>query len=344
MRPRITTIPEEYVFFTCERFIRNEKVSEIADWLENEGFSVSREQIYPLIRRGISLGFIKLCPPTEMKLSRELSSVYPRAAADIQVLNVTGPQTMEHLALAGAEKILMLVKELGKRKAAVHIGIGGGRTAERVSSYLALLLRSETRKEVPKIVLHALSSGFSPKNPITAPVAFFSFFRSLQDLEINYVGLFSEAMVPIEQYEEVKERPGVREAFAERKKIDIVVTSLAASDDPDGQFNELLRLGPSDAIKDLRKRGWIGDVQWRPYSEEGPIVTPTGIRSVTLFELDDLVRLAQSPRKHVILVGSPSLRGKSKGKAIRPLLEQPNLRVFNHLILDVPTATDLLAL
>lgn len=56
----------------------------------------------------------------------------------------------------------------------------------------------------------------------------------------------------------------------------------------------------------------------------------------------ELVELAKSPGKHVILIAGPSPSSRNKAKALRPLMVGPTLRVFNHLTTEVPTAKDLL--
>lgn len=346
MRQAPEQIPDEYLFSVCEKFLGDEAASatEIAQWLSREGFSfISREKIYPLIREGIAMGYVKLCPPEEVALGRRLATLYPQAAADIQVVNVRGQATADLIALVAAEKALTLIRELGKKKSPVHIGLGAGKTSERVCRALAKLLRFQTDEELPEIVFHALSAGFDPNNPVTTPVSFFSFFTALGKPRFRYIGLFSAAAVQCENYESVKQLPGVREAFAEASCVDIVLTSIASSDDPDGQFNKLLALGPATGLEELNEAGWVGDVQWRPYNLTEPIITSRGIRSVTLFELEDLVELSKLPGKHVILISGPCWQpGKNKSSALRPLLESPSLRVFNHLILDISTANDLL--
>jgi len=141
----------------------------------------------------------------------------------------------------------------------------------------------------------------------------------------------------------VKNSPGVREAFEEGSKIDIVITSLASRTDEHGLFNEFLRMGPAKGVRALVDAGWVGDVQWRPYSNEGPLTLDTGTRPVTLFELEDLVDMAMTPNKHVILIAGPcAVCGNNRSAALTPLMQQRNLRVFNHLITDSATAEALL--
>lgn len=335
-------IPDEYVFFVCERFLNGEGATRIAEWLANEGLTVSREQVYALVRRGIALGYVKLCPPQDMALTRQLSTVFPRVAADIQVLDVEKATALEHLTMAGADKALLLIKELGSSDRPVHIGLGAGRTSERFARNLALRLRSESEAELPKLVVHAMSSGFSPRDPTTAPVAFFSFFAGLRP-KVEFLCMFSEPFVPWSQYEMVKDSHGVREAFEDAQEIDIVVSSLSSRQDEHGLFNEFLTVGSPQGVDAMDRAGWVGDVQFRPYSDGGPIMEDTEIRPVTLFELEDLVEMSMTPDKHVILIAAPCAAcGRDKSDALRPLMRQPSLHVFNHLITDAATASALL--
>jgi len=342
MRKPNHNVPDEHIFFVCERFFGGEGATSIANWLKAQSFKITREQVYDLVRKGIKLGYVQLCPPQDMALTKCLQSVFPQAAADIQVLDVEAETALEHLTMAAAEKVVLLIKALGKPNKPVHIGLGAGRTTKHFARDLALRLRSEPEADIPKLVIHALTSGFSPRKPSTAPVAFFSFFEWLEN-NVEYVGMFSEPFVPWEQYDSVKKSPGVREAFEDRDQIDIVVSSLSDKDDPHGLFREFISVGSPQDMDALEDAALVGDVQWHPFSDESPIMIGTGIRPVTLFELDDLVKLSSTPDKHVIVISGPCVEcGTDKSRALLPLMKQPSLRVFNHLVTDTTTARELL--
>jgi hypothetical protein len=67
------------------------------------------------------------------------------------------------------------------------------------------------------------------------------------------------------------------------------------------------------------------------------------VRAVTLFELSDLVRLARTEGKYVVLLGGPCGEcGHTKTPALLPLLSEPDLRLWTHLLTDVETAKELL--
>jgi DNA-binding transcriptional regulator LsrR (DeoR family) len=209
-----------------------------------------------------------------------------------------------------------------------------------VARRLALRLRTEFSG--PDLVLHALSSGFDITDPLRAPVAFFGSFQNLP-MKVDYFGLFVSAAVPWNMYEDVKTQPGVRESFEHAPEVDIVVTSLASAADEHGALNRFLRHWSNEALGDLMRQGWVGDVQYLPYSTKAPITVGSGVRAVTLFELADLVAMVRSGDKHVVLIGGPCGEcAVSKTEALRPLLEEPNLRVWSHLVLDSGTAEQLL--
>ena len=175
-------------------------------------------------------------------------------------------------------------------------------------------------------------------------MSFFGHFdRAAPDIE--YVGLFAPAVVEAEEYDHVKELPEVNKSFSMAKKIDIVITSLASSSDKHGELNRFLNVGEKKAqgVEALRRSGWVGDVSYRPYSNTEPITKSKAIRAVSLFELKDLVELANQPNKHVVLVAAPcGICNEPKGEALRPLLQERNLRLWTHLFMDLTTAQSLL--
>jgi hypothetical protein len=85
-------------------------------------------------------------------------------------------------------------------------------------------------------------------------------------------------------------------------------------------------------------------VQYRPYTAKGPVKEkPSDLRAVTLYELEDLVRLAGQKNKHVILMARQcGICGRTRAEALRPLLTNPELKVFSSLVLDAATARELL--
>jgi len=358
-KKRVVRLPKgigELIFPICQKFFDGLGPKEIAEWVREESkkqgkeVKLSRELVYPTLMEARRLGYIRFNPPPYIGLTRRVAD-FTRAPLDkVRVVNVTGPEGLDHVAAAASELAFDLIADLGIRKAnagtkrvEVHLGLGAGRTTMLVARHLGARLRSVDRPEkVDKLVVHALSSGFSVEDPLTAPVAMFSYF-SQASLPVEFVSLFSEAVVTCKQYEDIKKLPGVREGFAQADKIEIVITSLASAESKTGLLNlAMSKMKPPRRSDEHPKP--IGDVQFRPYSEKGPIRDdPKGLRAVTLFELDDFVRMTQKEGKYVILLSGPTEEGSTKCDALMPLLTNPLLRVWSHLCLDKPTAEAVVA-
>jgi hypothetical protein len=124
---------------------------------------------------------------------------------------------------------------------------------------------------------------------------------------------------------------------------ELVVTSMGDFDDD----HDLLKmfLQQSDVnLKELRNDGWIGNMQYRPYSTSGPIIERRDQkRAVTLFEIDDFVNMAKQKDKHMLLIAHQcGTCGRSRAVPLRLLPEVASLRVFSELVMDVPSAAELL--
>jgi DNA-binding transcriptional regulator LsrR (DeoR family) len=156
------------------------------------------------------------------------------------------------------------------------------------------------------------------------------------------VGLFAETLVRAGQFKSLRSHTGIKQAFAAKKDIDLVVTGMGDFSDP----HDLLSLFLKDSDQDLqalRQRGWLGNVQYRPFTAQGPAPeAPQDLRAVTVFELKDLVELALNPDKEVILMARQcGVCARAHAGALRALLSNPSLRVFSLLILDRATAAEL---
>jgi DNA-binding transcriptional regulator LsrR (DeoR family) len=328
----------------CDRFLDGHKVMDIVHWLQEEhGVEMKRENIYPLLREARKRKYLSVLPPPEGYLQQRICDRFDVEKERIHVLRVRGDTAREYVADAAAKQIVQLIHEVGETKARVRVGLGGGGTVMTVARALASRLRSEG--SLPKLGLHALSSGFDVNKPRTAPVSFLGYFDQAAP-DIEYVGLFASAVVEVEQYEHVKTLPGVEESFQKASQIDIVVTSLASASDKHGELNRFMNLGErsNGNVEELKRHGWVGDVSYRPYSKTGPIAAAAGgIRAVSLFELEDLVELVRKPNKHVLLVAAPcGICNEPKAEALQPLLKESSLRMWSHLLMDLTTAQNLL--
>jgi hypothetical protein len=111
--------------------------------------------------------------------------------------------------------------------------------------------------------------------------------------------------------------------------------------------HDLLALFLKDSgqdLKALRRQGWLGNVQYRPFTANGPVhETPDQLRAVTVFELEDLVNLARDRTKELILMARQCRAWpRAHAGALRTLLRAPSLKLFSRLVLDRATAAELL--
>lgn len=334
----------QILFPVCEKFLTQQRSgAEIVAEIEREfGVGLSREEIYPLLREGVRCGYIQLCPPADLRLAELVAERYKLDKDRIKVVDAPSATALHSLAVAAADLALQVVHEVAKRKKDVHLGLGSGRTTQAVAQLLAAKLRAEGG--LASLTVHALTAGFAVERPEFAPVSLFNFFSEAA-VQVNYVGLFAAALVPVDQYEEQKKLPGVDKAFADRKEIDIVLTSLAWADDKHGRYTQMAGLGGEAGadVRELIDAGWLGDVQYRPFGANGPIQVTKGTRPVSLFEIPDFVQLAQTEGKHVILIAGPcGYCQERKTKALRPLLARADLKVWDWLVIDLLTAKELL--
>jgi len=339
--------------------------SSVANWLHNvKGRAdITREKIYPMFWEACNRGFLLLQPPAEHHLRKKLENNFAlyRHPGEITVVNVSGQNAAQHVTSTAADQIVELIERVGKEKKerypnepekqAVHLGMGAGFATMLVARRLAYKIRAGI--EVPPIVLHAISSGgFLPNEPYKSPSTYFSYFDPAL-MDVKFIALFSATVVSNSDYESQKTNPAIRYSFEKRDEIDIMVTSLASADHEHGLLGRYLthlvdqRLMSRNVLTKMYEAGWVGDVQFRPYSADGPLpenVCP--VRAVTLFELDELVRIAKDRAngKYVVLVAGPCGEcGATKKFALRPLLANEQLRLWTHLIVDAKTAKELLS-
>jgi DNA-binding transcriptional regulator LsrR (DeoR family) len=326
----------------------------IAEWVQEEfgRDDVTRERIYPLFWEAARRGYLSLRPPRDIDLAAKIRDGYgvgtgPDDRRSIEVLDVRGGEAAGHVPTAAADRVLELIREIGQQREPVHVGLGAGSSAMRVAKHLANQIRSD--QDCPDLVLHALSAGgFQPDRPQRSPVMYFNYFDDVLP-RVDCIALFSPTTVSHADYPRIKQSPGVKTAFDRADEIDVVVTSFAWVGDEHGMLGQYLKhladarqLDPQ-AIKTMRDAGWIGDVQFQPYAASGPIDASAPERAVSLFGLADLVRIAGTEGKHVVLVARPCPHcGKLKTPALTPLLTEPSLRLWTHLIMDVDTAADVL--
>jgi len=147
---------------------------------------ISRNMVYPILRRAIENRFCRYHPPVEQRLEEALLNKYPRLKKErLRVVNVLPEHAQDAVAEAAADWIMDQARcQHADRQDIetpdgnfVHVGFASGGTTRSVAHTLGFRLRQEDN--VPPFHFHALTSGFSVDDPTTAPVAFPGFFLVL---------------------------------------------------------------------------------------------------------------------------------------------------------------------
>jgi DNA-binding transcriptional regulator LsrR (DeoR family) len=330
------------IFRAAQLFLGPErKAQKIVDTINLE-FNLqprlTREAAYPLLQSARELGFIKLVPPFERQLAAEIVKKYGCPDRNVYVVDCPQPGSSEYVSAAAASLALRLARDLhSKSQQPVGLGLGPGRATLDFSSHLSRELSEDTSSL--KLNLVAISAGCPAESPQYSSISFFNLFPPSRIAQ--KIGLFAETLVQNSHFDAIKGRPGVKEAFEAKKAISIVVTSMGDAKDKHDLLSTFMR----GRDQWLKKQDCIGNVQYRPFSSKGPILenSPEALRAVTVFELDELAAMAMQKGKHVILIGRQcGLCGKSRGRALAPLLENERLRVFSDLVIDSVSAKELL--
>jgi len=339
------TRSEDIVFRIAQLFFdEGKKVTEISKTVNKEmkpNPELTREAVYPLLAKAKSLGFVRVLPPRHEKLAEKVETRFDCERRSITVVPTLEPKFNSLVAEVAAGIVLDLMRDLKKGgHDEVGLGIGPGRATLDFARHLGELLKGDAG--LPQINLHAISAGCPTNFPEYASTSFFNMFP--KNLVSKRFGLFAETIVPTENYKEIIERPWVKDAFDVRDDISIIVTSMGDIQDKHDLFTAFLQKGGCQPGK-LKKEGWVGNVQYRPYTSKGPVTGKREpMRSVTLFELADFVTIAKTKNRHVVLIARQCGQcGRSRAKALRPLLENPELHVWSEIVMDAATASELLA-
>lgn len=360
-------LSDELVFQVAKMmFIDGRNATAIARWVvanfklelnwahgqsEKAAVDRTRTRIYEILQEAMARGFCRLITPLEEEVSRNVSREYgidPQRRC-IRVVNarrdkVPGRFDVQQLvAMASAHQTYELIWDVYHKKGdgeAVHLGLGAGTTTMNVTRLLGNMASNDP--SCPKLVLHSLTSSFS-LDTRTAPFSFFRFFDE-DIVDIEQVPLLTQPIVTSGEFDRVKKHKVVSTAYERANEIDIVITSLASAEDEHGLLNQFLQNGPANEKQRLKEMGWKGDVQFCPYSDERPIEQEDDMeRAVTLFELEELFRLASTENKYVVLIAGPcNSCGWLKTQALEPLLSGEDLLMWSHLVCDIETAEALL--
>ena len=349
-RPAKIEWTDELLFSAIEMLANGMSASEIAEKLQKElgDPSFTREQVYPLVRKARDRDLLVLKPPSDTQLAKQLTESYKLPPDSISVVKVRGNSVLNHLAKSTAELVKSLILDLKKRGInPVHVALGSGRTTHLVCHYLGELLRADSNR--PDLVFHALTGGWDPSSALDSPVAHFGhfYFVDQEYPSINFVGLSAPPIVPADQFNTIRQLPFIEECFKQAAEVDIVISSIGSKDDEHSYLTRAMELEwvkKTGQKREMEKDGWIGDVQFLPYSKSGTVQggKGKGLKAFVIVTLEDLVKMASTRDKYVVLVAGPCGKcRKTKTAALQPLLEVRELRVFTHLIVDIATAEEL---
>lgn len=341
-----TTFDPRMVFAAAERFFtaneEDRKAQNIANYI-NDAYKplprLNRESVYPLLRLAMEKGYLQLVPPLEEDLSQKIANEFGFHPEDIIVVNADGPQ---HVSRRAAQTALQLIHEIhsaSPSKRFVGLGLGPGRGTLDFSRKLIDLLHNEI--SVPRLKLFAIGTGCPYDQPEFAPISFFNLFPNAY-IE-KRIGFFAESIVTQNYFNVMKEKSPLSDIFKLRDEIDLVVTSMGDIKNEHDLLRALMIKAGSKPDQLLAK-GWIGNVQFRPYGKEKPIeASGDEFRAVTLFEINEFVQMAEKKNKHVLLIARKCCeRCPDRSAALRPLLESPKLKVWSKLVMDIATAKGLL--
>lgn len=338
---------DEQVVDVTRGILSGKGATEVADecnkiWREQGiDFRVNRQQVYGVLAEAVKRKMLRLVPPLDRELARRIADIYKLDPDQLEV--VTARKDLDGVAASAARLARELIEKVaaslrhnrGRKKKEIHIGLGAGQTTALIAKYLADELR-ETR-DLPSLVLHALTTGFDVYQPRKAPLSFFTYFEDI-GLDIRFIGLFGPSCATAKGYEDAKQLPGVKESFEAKEPIDLVITSHAGAQHDHGDLKKVMKIDNRN-----RKSRPVGDVQYCLYNDDGPVRVTSGQRPVTLFELPELRRKAAEKDKYVMLVSGPcGTCNETRTDALEPLIRNPKLKVWSHLVLDTQTARELI--
>lgn len=349
-------------------------------WNEKRRIDLTRYRVYKIVREAVERGFVQLNPPQAVKRAEAIYQHYKLDPKwnEIRIVDVTEDVVNDMVARATAETALSLIKKLAIQNAVVAkeagksasdaepigIGLGAGYSSLAVISHLAKLLK--TLPSYPRLRLHALTPTI--QDPMLSPVTFFRLFDAADQIE--FVDLPTAATVPMRGYADLKvQDENIARAFELRHKVQLIISSLAWSGDPHGLMQSYLK-HHSRRPKGLEAGRFVGDLQYLPYDEQGPVLLNDQIeengpsepvlsekqnwRAVTLFDWPDLlhfhdpsprgtanVEMGGGPTRYLLISAAPCRRcHRSKWRAISPLMRK--MRFWTHLITDDLTARELI--
>lgn len=245
---------------------------------------------------------------------------------------------------SGASRERKVSEDIDYLSIPIHVGIAAGLTTKQTFQEMGKILSASV--DHPPLTLHALSANLDCCPRIhqffSSPDAIFaSFAETVNRSDLKYVGFSGPPFVDASHENIFKELPSIRDAFAARDDIDIIVTSLGdRSDEHTPLYSFLNEIKGS--LASLPKDTWVGDILYQPYGKSGAVEYQKKLKPFTLFNIEELRCFKEKPNKCIVLICGPCGQcGRSKFAALLPLLEYPELHLFTHLIMDIGTAEEI---
>jgi DNA-binding transcriptional regulator LsrR (DeoR family) len=373
---------EKKLSFVCEEFCKGEGIENIVKHLRSAfpAEVVSRETPYRLLRVAAQRGWLKFLGPKDEFYEQQLLSRYNffqgQLPSGINPVTVVQSASAEQLADAAAEMVLDLIKakkRSGRKEKEIHIGWAGGKTMARTAKILARLLSELSKEEAEQLpetlVWHSLMAGLDPNWPGLSPAAFLPNFADIsQRGEENrpkhrFVVFGAPPLVNFSMYAKLKALPTIEEAFEERKKIKIIVTSAGSFHDKHSvlkthfhNFFEKHRKEKASRnvfVEFLARRNCVGDLLWLPLCPDQPVnfeelsdAPPFEYRPMTLLELSDLPDMINRGTSVVLAIGPCQICGASKKEVLRSILDlsesATSKQLISHLVTNRETASAML--
>jgi len=303
----------------------------------------NRQTVYAAFQLARELGYVRFCAPSDRKVAEDLATEFDLRLEDTHVVPTPNPESNYLIGVRAAEVAIDRIQELRSRgQKTIGLGLGVGRACLDFCKALATLIRTSPDRTDIRLTLHAISSGCPAKMPYYSPTSLFNLFDQTNVVEAT--GLFCQTMCRAHEWRAVQKQSAFREAEKEKHRINIVVNAMGCPDDPHDLLSNSIEqeeMGGRAGVEAWKSRLDVaGNVQYRPFTVDGPIVeTGNEWRSVTLFELDDFVAWSREKDRHLILMSRrcgvcSKEMSETRALALLPLLKQPNLRVFTDIVVD----------
>lgn len=328
----------EVLSAVCKLFCKGYTASEIVKAMRADGFEdFRREDPYQFLSYAASRGWIRFVAPHEHSLREQIK----KRCGWLKDVEVVHSSVFEDVAYQGARMLIEMLQQYRQSRREIHIGFAGGHALRKLAWAFAQLLREPADGLPEKLVFHSMVAGFDIYDPTTDPNAFFTYFLPDPAMQVKteFVGLHAPSLIKTRQFASMRQLDGIKECYAARKDLDIVVTSASIWTDQHCLLRQYTEKS-EESLAALEKAGCIGDMLWRPFAKGGPIEIETEIRAMTLMELGDLPAFI-GEGKHVLLALGPcSSCGTPKGEILEAVLGmKPQL--ITHLVVDSMSARGL---